>query len=222
MVRNGTVADATLIAASRSTKKRTRRRNPEIHQTRKGNPWHFGCKAPVETDAASGPHGGATAANMRDVTQAHALPHGRSTRRRCRCRLQGVDKRDEVKLRHPEVSWRVAMRPGKRRQLDMTQPPGAILEPIGTVKARIRVRQAHLWCGEMRLSLHQGPLQGPEEERGAGRDALDAGQSGAGAQAADAALRGVSAPERGANARYGLQKVPAGVETAPKACRNDA
>jgi len=54
MVRSGTVVDATLIAALSSTKNQTRSRDPEMHQTRKGNQWRFGCKAHVGMDASAG------------------------------------------------------------------------------------------------------------------------------------------------------------------------
>ena len=45
MLRTGTVVDATIIAAPSSTKNNTGERDPEMHQTKKGNQWHFGMKA---------------------------------------------------------------------------------------------------------------------------------------------------------------------------------
>jgi transposase, IS5 family len=45
MLREGTVVDATLIAAPSSTKNKDGERDPEMHQTKKGNQWHFGMKA---------------------------------------------------------------------------------------------------------------------------------------------------------------------------------
>ena len=48
MLKTGTVVDATLIAAPRSTKNASGQRAPEIHQTKKANQWHFGMKAPIE------------------------------------------------------------------------------------------------------------------------------------------------------------------------------
>ncbi|MCX8016348.1 MAG: IS5 family transposase, partial [Rhodocyclaceae bacterium] len=114
MVRSGTVVDATLIAAPSSTKNETRSRDPEMHQTKKGNQWHFGCKAHVGTDAASGlAHSVVvTAANVHDVTQAHALLHGEEKDVFADAGYQGVDKRKEVQDRCPKVNWHVAMRPG--------------------------------------------------------------------------------------------------------------
>ncbi|MFN4271163.1 MAG: IS5 family transposase, partial [Thermosynechococcus sp.] len=109
--------------------------------------WHFGCKAHVGTDAASGlAHSVVvTAANVHDVTQAHALLHGQERDVFADAGYQGVDKREEVQDRHPKVNWHVAMRPGRRRQLDTTQPLDAVLDELETVKARIRARGEHIF-----------------------------------------------------------------------------
>ncbi len=53
-MRGGTIMDATLIAASPSTKNRSGRRDPEMSQTKKGNQWYFGMKAHIGVDAKSG------------------------------------------------------------------------------------------------------------------------------------------------------------------------
>lgn len=109
-----------------------------MHQTQKGNPWHFGCKVHVGTDAASGLVHSVVGrpANVHDVTQAHALLHGEERDVFADAGYQGVDKRDEVRQRHPEVNWHLAIRPGKRRQLDTSKPLGAIIDPVETVKAQ--------------------------------------------------------------------------------------
>jgi IS5 family transposase len=54
MLKAGTAIDATLIAAPSSTKNRTGQRDPEMHQTKKGNQWFFGMKAHIGVDADSG------------------------------------------------------------------------------------------------------------------------------------------------------------------------
>jgi len=78
LLKSGTVVDATLIAAPSSTKNSSGERDPEMHQTKKGNQWHFGMKAHIGVDADSGlVHTVVgTAANVNDVTQASALVHG--------------------------------------------------------------------------------------------------------------------------------------------------
>lgn len=54
LLRGGTIMDATLIAASPSTKNKTGRRDPEMAQTKKGNQWYFGAKMHIGVDARSG------------------------------------------------------------------------------------------------------------------------------------------------------------------------
>jgi IS5 family transposase len=54
MLRGGTIVDATLIAASPSTKNKAERRDPEMTSSKKGNQWYFGMKAHVGVDAKSG------------------------------------------------------------------------------------------------------------------------------------------------------------------------
>jgi IS5 family transposase len=53
-MRQGTIVDATIIAAPSSTKNKQKARDPEMHQTKKGNQWHFGMKAHIGVDVASG------------------------------------------------------------------------------------------------------------------------------------------------------------------------
>jgi len=54
LMRGGTIMDATLIAASPSTKNRSGKRDPDMSQTKKGNQWYFGMKAHIGVDANSG------------------------------------------------------------------------------------------------------------------------------------------------------------------------
>ena len=54
LMREGTLIDASIIAAPYSTKNRRRERDPEMHQSRKGNQWYFGMKAHIGTNEASG------------------------------------------------------------------------------------------------------------------------------------------------------------------------
>ncbi len=78
MLKTGTVVDATLIAAPSSTKNDKGERDPEMHQTKKGNQWQFGMKAHIGVDADSGLMHTVTTtpANAHDVTQAHVLLYG--------------------------------------------------------------------------------------------------------------------------------------------------
>ena len=143
LLKSGTVVDATLIAAPSSTKNKDGQRDPEMHQTKKGNQWHFGMKAHIGVDADSGlVHTVVgTAANVNDVTQAHALVHGAETDVFADAGYQGVGKRDETQ--EINVNWHVAMRPGKRKVLDKSTPMGAILDQLERAKASIRAKVEH-------------------------------------------------------------------------------
>lgn len=92
-----------------------------MHQTKKGNQWHFGMKAHIGVDAESGLAHTVigTAANVNDVTQAAALLHGDETDVFADAGYQGVAKREEAK--DLAVNWHIAMRPGKRRALDASR-----------------------------------------------------------------------------------------------------
>lgn len=81
-VAKGTIVDATIINAPSSTKNKDKARDPEMHQTKKGNEWYFGMKAHVGTDSQSKlMHSVAfTAANVHDSQALPHLLHGAETR----------------------------------------------------------------------------------------------------------------------------------------------
>lgn len=78
----GTIVDATIIAAPSSTKNEDKARDPEMHQTQKGNQWHFGMKVHIGVDSRSGlvHHASITAAHVHDSQQLPNLLHGQETR----------------------------------------------------------------------------------------------------------------------------------------------
>ena len=138
-LREGSIVDASIIEAPSSTKNRTRERDPEMHQTKKGNQWHFGMKAHIGVDSETGTvHSlSTTAANAHDVTEAHNLLHGGERVVWCDAGYQGVHKRwENLGL---EIDWQVAMRPGKRRNLD----PGSAEELAEKLKASVRAKVEH-------------------------------------------------------------------------------
>jgi transposase, IS5 family len=108
---------APLIAAPASTKNREGKRDLEIHQSKKGNQWYFGMKAHIGVDAATGLVHSlvTTAANVHDVTQAHALLHGEQSTVFADAGYVGAQKREENQ--DTPVQWQIAMRPGKRKAL---------------------------------------------------------------------------------------------------------
>ncbi|OGA69019.1 MAG: transposase [Betaproteobacteria bacterium RIFCSPLOWO2_12_FULL_67_28] len=78
LVGKGTIVDATIINAPSSTKNEKKKRDPQMHQTRKGKQWYFGMKIHTGTDADSGlVHTvKGTAANVADVNVLGELLHG--------------------------------------------------------------------------------------------------------------------------------------------------
>lgn len=115
LMREGTLVDATIIAAPSSTKNRAGKRDPDMHQTKKGNQWHFGMKAHIGADAASGlVHSvEGTAANESDISQTHKLLHGAEKIVHADAGYTGVEKRAEIIATHSNVEWRVAARRSK-------------------------------------------------------------------------------------------------------------
>jgi len=81
-VSRGTIVDATIISAPSSTKNRQKERDPEMHQTKKGNQWYFGMKAHIGVDSQTKLiHSvAATAANVHDSQVLPELLHGQETR----------------------------------------------------------------------------------------------------------------------------------------------
>jgi transposase, IS5 family len=143
MLRTGTVVDATIIAAPSSTKNKDGERDPEMHQAKKGNQWHFGMKAHIGVDAESGLVHTVigTAANVNDVTQAAALLHGEELVAFADAGYQGVAKREE--LSDSKTQWHVALRPGKRKALDPKRESHRLLEQVERLKASVRAKVEH-------------------------------------------------------------------------------
>ena len=141
MLKAGTVVDATLISAPSSTKNDSGERDPEMHQTKKGNQWYFGMKAHVGTDAESGLVHTVigTAANVNDVTRGHDLLHGEEDVVFADAGYQGAMKRPEA----TGVQWHVAMRPGKRRVLDMKRESHRLIDEAERLKASVRAKVEH-------------------------------------------------------------------------------
>ena len=136
-LQEGTIVDASIIAAPSSTKNRRKERDPEMHQTKKGNEWHFGMKLHIGVDSETGVvHSvSTTLANVHDVTQTPRLLHGGETQVWGDAGYQGVDKRPEN--RDLRVEWQVAMRPGQRRKLEAGSDEAAREKRKASVRAKV-------------------------------------------------------------------------------------
>jgi IS5 family transposase len=117
MLREGTIVNATLIAAPPSTKNKDKICDPEMHQAKKGNQWDFGMKRYIGVDAASGLTHTAvgTAAHDSDVVMASNLLHGYERRVYADAGYTGVAKwlENEDKI----LDWNVARKRGQFNKL---------------------------------------------------------------------------------------------------------
>jgi IS5 family transposase len=117
MMRGGTIVDATIINAPSSTKNADKSRDPEMHQTKKGNEWRFGMKCHAGVDAGSGlVHTiSVTAANVHDINvtaelirEDDGVVYGDSG-------YLGIEKREEIQSDEhlSTIDYRINRRPGK-------------------------------------------------------------------------------------------------------------
>lgn len=162
MMRGGSIVDATFVESPSSTKNASRSRDPEVHQARKGNAWHFGFKAHAGVGAGTGlVHTlEVTAANASDVATAHRLlrpgdsfcyadagytgaerrpevagdPELSGVERRVARRRSRVPGRD-----HPEVSWEPAVeRSLSRVRAKVEHPFHVVKDVFGLRRTRYR------------------------------------------------------------------------------------
>ena len=157
-IKQGTIIDATLIAAPSSTKNKKGARDPEMHQTKRGNQWYHRCAEGfaygmkvhnryaeakgygVDKDTGLIHAVETTAANVHDLTPAAELLHGEETVVYGDAGYQGIEKRPEMEGKG--IVFRVALRQGKRRALPDT-PEGRLDDLIETAKAHIRAKVEH-------------------------------------------------------------------------------
>ena len=145
MMRGGTIVDATLISAPSSTKNEKKERDPEMHQTKKGNEWHFGMKCHVGVDAGSGyVHSlETTAANVHDITVAHQLIREDDEVVYGDSGYLGIEKREEVQ-NSPHLSA-IEYRTNRRYKSVQRMPEGHIdwEKQIERRKSSVRSKVEH-------------------------------------------------------------------------------
>ena len=122
IMHGGTIVDATIIASTPSTKNKEKKRDPEMHQTKKGNQWYHGMKVHAAVDAGTGYIHTitGTAANVHDIEEAHNLireddhvVYGDSG-------YLGIEKHDEIKndLHLRDIEFRINRRPSSIKMPD--------------------------------------------------------------------------------------------------------
>ncbi|MFP7891522.1 MULTISPECIES: IS5 family transposase [Pseudomonas] len=142
-LRQGTIVDATLINAPSSTKNKEGKRDPEMHQTKKGQQYYFGMKAHIGVDAESGlVHSVVgTAANVADISQVDKLLHGEENMVGADAGYTGVEKRPEHDGR--KVIWQVAARRSTYKKLDKRSALYKAKRKIEKAKAQVRAKVEH-------------------------------------------------------------------------------
>ncbi|SDP85209.1 IS5 family transposase [Ectopseudomonas guguanensis] len=142
-LRQGTIVDVTLIHAPSSTKNQDGKRDPEMHQTKKGSQYYFSMKAHIGVDDESGlVHSVVgTAANVADVTQVDKLLHGDENVACTDAGYTGVEKRPEHADR--KVIWQVAARRSTYKKLDKRSALYKAKRKIEKAKAQVRAKVEH-------------------------------------------------------------------------------
>jgi len=142
-LRQGTIVDATLINAPSSTKNKEGKRDPDMHQTKKGQQYYFGMKAHIGVDADSGlVHSVVgTAANVSDISQVDQLLHGEENMVGADAGYTGVEKRPEHEGR--KVIWQVAARRSTYKKLDKNSVLYKAKRKVEKAKAQVRAKVEH-------------------------------------------------------------------------------
>lgn len=118
ILKKGTIVDSTIISAPSSTKNKEKKRDPDAHQVKKGNTWHFGYKAHVGVDKDSGlVHTvEATPANVHDVTQTSSLLTGEEDVVYGDSGYLGAGKREDAIVRNKsgrKIKYKINRRPSQ-------------------------------------------------------------------------------------------------------------
>lgn len=121
MMKGGTIVDATLIEAPSSTKNASGERDPEMHQTKKGNQWHFGMKCSIGVDPGTGYVKGVevSSANVHDIEMAAKLIDDDDEVLYGDAAYLGIANRPEIKAdtHKSQIDYRINERPGKIKAL---------------------------------------------------------------------------------------------------------
>lgn len=149
LLRKGTIVDSTLIAAPSSTKNQERQRDPEAHQVKKGNEWHFGYKAHVGVDKGSGlVHSlEATAAHVSDISQANKLVTGEEETVHGDSAYLGMNKREDSVLRNKrgrKIQYKINRRPSQLRKLSKSGQYAA--KKAERKKSSVRAKVEHVFA----------------------------------------------------------------------------
>lgn len=120
IVKQGSITDATIVAAPPSTKNREKKRDPEMHQTKKGNQWYFGMKAHIGTDTKGFVHTvEVTKASVHDGEVQDRLYHGEEKAKFGDSAYNSKEKKR--KARKSNIYWGVADKGTRSHPLSVSQ-----------------------------------------------------------------------------------------------------
>ena len=159
ILKKGTIVDSTIIAAPSSTKNQKKERDPDAHQVKKGNTWHFGYKAHIGVDKDSGlAHTvEVTGANTHDVTMVPKLLTGEEETVYGDSGYFGAEKREDAVIRNnsgKKIKYKINRRPSqskkrsvrsqaqiKRREHEKSSVRAKVEHFFGVVKGQFRYRK---------------------------------------------------------------------------------
>ena len=143
-----TIVDSTIISAPSSTKNKEKKRDPDAHQVKKGNTWHFGYKAHIGVDKDSGlVHTvKATPANVHDVSEASKLLTGEEEVVYGDSGYLGAGKREDAIVRNKsghKIKYKINRRPSQVKKLSKSGQYAA--RKAEHVKSSVRAKVEHVF-----------------------------------------------------------------------------
>ena len=148
ILKKGTIVDSTIISAPTSTKNKEKKRDPDAHQAKKGNTWHFGYKAHIGVDKDSGlVHSvEATSANVHDVTEVPKLLTGEEEVVYGDSGYVGAEKREEAIVRNKsgrKIKYKINRRPSQVKKLSKSGQYAA--KKAEHAKSSVRAKVEHVF-----------------------------------------------------------------------------
>ena len=156
ILKKGTIVDSTIISAPSSTKNKEKKRDPDAHQVKKGNTWHFGYKAHIGVDKDSGlVHTvKATAANVHDVSETSKLLTGEEEAVYGDSGYLGAGKREDAVVRNKsghKIKYKINRRPSQVKKLSKSGQYAA--KKAEHAKSSVRAKVEHVF-GVVKKQLH--------------------------------------------------------------------
>ena len=159
ILKKGTIVDSSIIEAPSSTKNQKKERDPDAHQVKKGNAWHFGYKVHIGVDKDSGlAHTvEVTGANVHDVTMVPKLLTGMEETVYGDSGYLGAEKREDAVIKNlagKKIKYKTNRRPSqsknksvrsqaqiKRREHEKSSVRAKVEHVFGVVKGQFRYRK---------------------------------------------------------------------------------